>query len=221
MDPAFADSAYATELDFMFRIIRVAGQMLLAGKDTGHEVRYKSDNSIVTSLDHQCAAYLDGEIQAHFPGDGILNEETHPIDDAAPWYEAERCWVLDPLDSTSSFVRNGQHYGVILALTLNGRPQAGMTFKPELGELYFAVHGEGAHRAFVSSGSDPLQVLPVRVNGDMRPSLILSHGRQSPGLKELLHKLGDPHSHRMNGSLKIRHHNSNYPTRPKHTKAFI
>ena len=204
MEQTFAGSRYRSELEFMYRIIREAGKLLLTGKQVGHEVSYKSDNSIVTSMDHQCAAYLDGEILAHFPGDAILNEETyHLAGDSAPWHEAERCWILDPLDSTSSFVRNGQHYGVILALTLKGVPVVGMTYKPELGELYFAARGEGAHRAFV--GSDPgfAQVLPVKVSPEARLNLILSHGRQSPELRTLLHRLGNPPHHRMNGSLKI------------------
>lgn len=200
----FSPSRFAGELEFMYRIIREAGKILLLGKETGHEVRYKSDNSIVTSVDHQCAAYLDGEILARYPGDAILNEETYQIErDTMPWHTAERCWILDPLDSTSSYIRDGQHYGVIIGLTVGGQPVAGMTYKPELGELYYAAQGEGAFRAFVGSDSGPLQPMRVQVSQESRLNLILSHGRQSPGLHEALRKLGNPNFHRMNGSLKI------------------
>lgn len=204
MQKVFAASRYAPELEFMYRVILEAGKQLLAGRLAGTEVSYKADNSIVTQIDHQVAAYLDGEIETHFPGDAILNEETwhlNPI--TAPWHEATRCWILDPLDSTSSFIRNGQHYGVILALAFEGRPEVGMTYKPELGEIYFAVKGEGAYRAFVASDPELAQVMPVKVSQENRPILITSHGRQSPGLNDLLRKLGNPPFHRMNGSLKI------------------
>ncbi len=188
----------------MYRVILEAGKILLAGKVTGAEVTYKADNSIVTQIDHQCAAYLDGEIEALFPGDAILNEETwHLNPEAAPWHEAERCWILDPLDSTSSYIRNGQHYGVILALAIHGRPEVGMTYKPELGEIYFAVKGEGTYRAFVASEPNLVEVMQVKVNKEAKSNLITSHGRQSPGLNDLLRKLGNPPFHRMNGSLKI------------------
>jgi 3'(2'), 5'-bisphosphate nucleotidase len=204
MQRVFAASRYSAELEFMYRVILEAGQILLAGKAAGTEVTYKADNSIVTQIDHQCAAYLDGEIEALFPGDAILNEETwHLNPEAAPWHEAERCWILDPLDSTSSYIRNGQHYGVILALALHGRPEVGMTYKPELGEVYFAVKGEGAYRAFVASEPTLVEVMQVKVNKESKPNLITSHGRQSPGLNDLLRKLGNPPFHRMNGSLKI------------------
>ncbi|MDB5105445.1 MAG: putative phosphatase [Fibrobacteres bacterium] len=204
MQKVFAASRYASELEFMYRLILEAGKQLLAGRLAGTEVSYKPDRSIVTQIDHQVAAYLDGEIGRQFPGDAILNEETwHLNPEAAPWHEATRCWILDPLDSTSSFIRNGQHYGCILALAFEGRPEVGMTYKPELGEVYFAVKGEGAYRAFVAEEPEMVQVIPVKVSQETRPSLITSHGRQSPGLTDLLRKLGNPPFHRMNGSLKI------------------
>jgi 3'(2'), 5'-bisphosphate nucleotidase len=204
MQQVFSAMRHAAELDFMYRLILAAGRILLEGRAAGTEVAYKADNSIVTQVDHQCAAFLDGEIMAAFPGDAILNEETwHLNPKDAPWHEAHRCWILDPLDSTSSFIRNGQHYGVILALAVDGKPAAGMTFKPELGEIYYAAEGEGAFRAFVAEGSDLEHVLPVKVNSETRLNLITSHGRHSPGLADLLRALGNPPYHRMNGSLKI------------------
>ncbi len=188
----------------MYRVIQEAGKILLTGRETGTEVSYKADNSIVTQIDHQCAAYLDGEINLAFPGDAILNEETYHLNPAAaPWHEAERCWILDPLDSTSSYIRKGQHYGVILALAIRGEPVAGMTYKPELGEIYFAAKGDGAYRAFVANEPDLGQVMEARVNAEIKLNLITSHGRQSPGLTDLLRNLGNPPFHRMNGSLKI------------------
>lgn len=204
MERIFAESRYAEELAFMYRIIREGGRLLLGWKAAGMEVAFKADNSVVTAADHACAAFLDGHIAGRFPGDAILNEETWQKEGAhLHWREARRCWILDPLDSTSSFIRNGQHYGIILGLTVDGVPEAGMTYKPELGELYFAARGEGAYRAFVGSDPGEVKVLPVKVSGDSRLNLILSHGRQSPELHAMLQKLGNPPWNRMNGSLKI------------------
>ena len=201
----FAASNYATELEFMYQTILAAGKILLAGKEMGPEIAYKSDNSIVTQVDHACALFLDGEIEKKFPGDAILNEETYSLaKDTAPWLTAKRCWLLDPLDSTSSYILNGQHYGIILALALDGKPVVGMTYKPELGELYFAAHGEGAYRAFAGPSPEFVKVLPVKVSHLTKLHLILSHGRQkTPELVDLLKRLGNPSCHRMNGSLKI------------------
>ncbi len=189
----------------MYRTICEAGKILLEGKDKGTEIAYKADNSIVTEIDHACAKFLDDEIEKYFPGDGILNEETYHLErQSSPWHEAHRCWILDPLDSTSSYVKNGQHYGVILSLAVDGKPVVGMTYKPELGELYFAAKGEGAYRGFASRDPEGVQVMRVQVSEKEKLHLILSHGRQkTPELLELLKKLGNPTSHRMSGSLKI------------------
>jgi 3'-phosphoadenosine 5'-phosphosulfate (PAPS) 3'-phosphatase len=205
MVQVFAASNYATELEFMYQTILAAGKILLAGKETGPEIAYKSDNSIVTQVDHACAVFLDSEIEKKFPGDTILNEETYSLaKDTAPWLTAKRCWLLDPLDSTSSYILNGQHYGIILALALDGKPVVGMTYKPELGELYFAAYGEGAYRAFAGPSPEFVKVLPVKVSHLTKLHLILSHGRQkTPELVDLLKRLGNPSCHRMNGSLKI------------------
>ena len=204
MESVLGTSRYADELRFMYGIIREAGQLLLGWKAAGTEVAFKSDNSVVTAADHACAAFLDGHIASRFPSDAILNEETWEAEGAhLHWRESRRCWILDPLDSTSSFIRNGQHYGIILGLTVDGEPVVGMTYKPELGELYFAARGEGAWRAFTGSDPGPVGLLPVKVSWDTRLNLILSHGRQSPALHSLLQRLGNPTWNRMNGSLKI------------------
>lgn len=204
MEPVFAKSRYADELDFMYGIIREAGRLLLGWKAAGTEVAFKADDSIVTAADHACAAFLDGHIAHRFPDDAILNEETWQKDGAhLHWREARRCWILDPLDSTSSFIRDGQHYGIILGLTVDGKPEVGMTYKPELGEIYYASKGEGAWRGFTGWQVGPLQVLPAKVSAETKANLILSHGRQSPELHVLLQRLGNPAWNRMNGSLKI------------------
>lgn len=205
MVKVFAASKYAEELEFMFLAIREGGKILLRCKEIGSDFAYKSDNSIVTQADHQCAAFLDSEIEKTFPGDAILNEETYHLQkQLIPWNQAERCWIIDPLDSTSSFIKNGQHYGIIVSLTINGEPTVAMTYKPELGEIYFAVKNEGAYRAFAGPELSAIQVLPVRVSEQNKLHLILSHGRhKTPELIELLKNLGNPNWHRMHGSLKI------------------
>lgn len=201
----FAASKYAKELEFMFLAIREGGKILLRCKEISFDFAYKSDNSIVTQADHQCAAYLDAEIEKTFPGDSILNEETfHLQTHLTAWNNAERCWIIDPLDSTSSFIKNGQHYGIIVCLSINGEPTVAMTYKPELGEIYFGIKGEGAYRAFAGPEISNIQVLPVKVSEQSNLNLILSHGRQkSPELVELVKNLGNPNRHRMHGSLKI------------------
>jgi len=69
---------------------------------------------------------------------------------------SERYWVLDPLDGTKGFLRNGQ-YAVALALIIEGRAVVGVLGCPNLpddpwhahgpkGCIFVAVHGQGAYQ---------------------------------------------------------------------------
>ncbi len=218
MDPEalFARSRYAKELCALKEVILEAGGILLAGKLPLHSLTYKADSSVVTEVDHRCADFLDKAMGKRFPGDAILNEETHHLHRfPEDWYRQERCWIMDPLDSTSSYVHGGKHYGVILGLTVHGVPVVGMTLKPETGEIFFAAKDEGAwvfhvgalgrqaHLDLGFSEAEAGMARRVRVSPHHELRLVHSRGRQSPELSELVHRLGHPPVTGVNGSLKI------------------
>lgn len=55
-----------------------------------------------------------------------------------------RCWVVDPLDGTTNFVRGFPHFAVSVALVERGEVLVGAIYDPMRDELYTAVRGEGA-----------------------------------------------------------------------------
>ena len=62
------------------------------------DVRSKADGSPVTEADTEAERVMRELIQARYPDHGIMGEEQDNINP-----EAELCWVLDPIDGTSSF----------------------------------------------------------------------------------------------------------------------
>jgi len=73
--------------------------------------------------------------------------------------EAERYWVIDPLDGTTNFVHGLPVVGVSVALVERGRPVAGVVAAPFLGDVYAGARGEGAEVRPSSGGSArPLRV---------------------------------------------------------------
>lgn len=50
--------------------------------------------------------YLAGELQAHRPGDAVLSEEA--AEDGRR-YDADRVWIIDPLDGTREYGEPGRH----------------------------------------------------------------------------------------------------------------
>ena len=115
---------------------------LEAGKMTVEERRKLSDSDItaketakdiVTVADKRVEAYIVREIEKTFPDHGIFGEESGK---SRP--DADYCWVIDPIDGTTSFVHNLQYYSVSIALQKNGRTIAGAVCAPLLHELFWA-----------------------------------------------------------------------------------
>ena len=81
--------------------------------------------------DRQAHELLAGELAAARPDDAVLSEEG--ADDPAR-LDAERVWVVDPLDGTREFSEPGRtDWAVHVALVVGERPVAGAVALPALG----------------------------------------------------------------------------------------
>jgi myo-inositol-1(or 4)-monophosphatase len=125
---------------FLEETILQAGRISLEYKARLAElpVNRKSLKDLVTEADVAVEEYLVKEIQARFPEHAIWGEETgsHP--------GGEYCWVIDPIDGTTSFVHDYPFYSVSIALEHRGEPILAAVYAPVLNELFFAEKGRGA-----------------------------------------------------------------------------
>lgn len=84
------------------------------------------------------------------PTYGFVGEESAAFQGS----DGAHTWVVDPLDGTTNFLFGAPLWGVTIALVRQGKAAAGVTFLPELNELYVAEEGKGAwlngRRIFVS-----------------------------------------------------------------------
>ncbi len=99
----------------------------------------KADQTLVTKADQNSDQLLHSLIQEHFPGDGILSEESSTI-----FPGQDHVWVLDPLDGTVNFSQGLHYWGVSIAHFENGFPQNAAIYFPLIDELYSASRGAGA-----------------------------------------------------------------------------
>ena len=76
--------------------------------------------------DRQAHEFLVEELRRHRPGDAVLSEEGH---DDRRRLDAERVWILDPLDGSSDFGISGA-WSVHVALCQRGVPVAGAVAVP-------------------------------------------------------------------------------------------
>lgn len=130
----------SNEEDVLALAVREAGASIRAHFENGAQVYTKADKSPVTDADLAANAIILQHLRAAFPEDAILSEETAPDTDLTA---AERCWIIDPLDGTASFVRRERHFAVMVGLEVGGRPHVGAIYYPMYDELYTATAGRG------------------------------------------------------------------------------
>lgn len=118
-----------------------AGRIMLARRQAGLTVRSKAGGSPVTDADMAVNAFLTDALCPARPDYGWLSEET--VDDPAR-LEAQRIFVVDPIDGTTAFIKGKPWFSVALAVVEDGRPIAGVVHAPALGETYEAAAGSGA-----------------------------------------------------------------------------
>lgn len=101
----------------------------------------KADESPVTQADRAAETAMRDILGTERPADGIFGEEH-----GRERLEAERVWVLDPIDGTRSFITGSPLWGTLIALVRGGRVELGMVDMPVLRERWVGQVGIGANR---------------------------------------------------------------------------
>ncbi len=96
----------------------------------------KADASPVTLADQAAETAMRDILAAQRPLDGIYGEEH-----GRERLEAERVWVLDPIDGTRSFITGSPLWGTLIALLQGGRVVLGIIDMPVLGERWVGQGG--------------------------------------------------------------------------------
>jgi myo-inositol-1(or 4)-monophosphatase len=128
------------ELHVASRLACEAGVALRHYRAGSVEVHYKAHREPVTPADIQADGIIRAGLTAAFPGDAIYSEES-----AEPPGRllASRLWLVDPLDSTSNFIENGDEYCVSIGLACGGWPVLGVVYNPARDELFSGAEGIG------------------------------------------------------------------------------
>ena len=116
-----------------------AGEVLKRYFRTPLAVEAKGDATPVTKADREAESAMRALISDAYPDHGILGEEFDPVNP-----DAEFVWVLDPIDGTKSFITGKPLFGILVALTQNGRPVLGIIDQPVLRERWRGLTGRAA-----------------------------------------------------------------------------
>ena len=122
-------------------VARLAGKIALDYFEHA-EVSWKADDSMVTEADVAIQSWLEDEIAAAFPSDGILGEEGLTRSRLRPG--ARFVWVIDPVDGTNNFGRGIPGFAISVGVLRDGLPFAGAVYDPVSSQLFAACVGQGA-----------------------------------------------------------------------------
>ena len=99
----------------------------------------KANLSYVTDLDQDLEQLIRRRLGERFPDDQFTGEEY-----AAEGGSGPRRWSIDPIDGTGNLVHGLPLWAISIGLIDQGEPVLGVIAIPPLGELFWAVKGQGA-----------------------------------------------------------------------------
>lgn len=102
-----------------------------------YDIETKADSSPVTQADRAAEAAMRAIIEKQRPNDGIIGEE---YGEDRP--DAERVWILDPIDGTKSFIAGRPIFGSLVALMQAGWPTIGIIDQPIARERWAGMMGQ-------------------------------------------------------------------------------
>jgi myo-inositol-1(or 4)-monophosphatase len=129
------------ELQFALATAVKAGDLIRAqfGTVSSSQLHYKGKRDLVTDIDTDVEHFIKSRLRTTFSRDGILGEEL-PEEEVG----SHRVWLVDPLDGTTNYFHGIPFFAVSIALLIENRVEVGVVNLPCLGEVFYAVRGQGA-----------------------------------------------------------------------------
>jgi len=115
----------------------------------------KSDGSEVTLADKKAERMLRTLLRTAWPEDVIMGEEF-----GGEVARRGRCWLIDPIDGTASYVLGMPMFGTLLSLLIDGAPVFGCIHLPALKETTYAATGHGCWLSRAGEKARRVRVAP-------------------------------------------------------------
>ncbi len=123
----------------------------------GVAIGHKADGSEVTVADRGAERRLRRRLARAWPKDAVLGEEY-----GGTLADRGRCWLVDPIDGTASYVLGLPMFGTLLSLLIDGEPVFGCIRLSALGETTYAARGLGCHLKRDGARARRVRVAPPR-----------------------------------------------------------
>jgi len=133
----------------------------------------KSDESLLSEADAATEELIARRLKDAFPGEPLIGEETIEDKDRAFYADAlnaERAWVVDPIDGTNNFVGGNPLWCVSIGLLERGMPTLGVIYFPAVNDELYYNEGDTVLVQTGAAGPDPdTREVPARDAPDVAP----------------------------------------------------
>ena len=184
-----SESGFTRELQVAIELARAAGAVLLEHYYSPFLVEQKvnalDELEEVTAADREANELIVGRLQAEFPEDGILAEESTDTDRRL---EKDRVWLIDPMDGTKNFIARDGDFAVQIGLAVGGESVLGVVYQPTRKVLYRAVRGGGAWIEDEDNAAARMSVSKQTKPGEM--VLASSRSHRSPRMEQVVSAFG-------------------------------
>lgn len=123
----------------IINIAKKCGAIIKSAHASDIEIKKENPKNLVTEYDTKVQSILNEELLKILPEASFLGEEG-----VQNYSKHGYCFVCDPIDGTTNFVKNVRHSAVSIALLKDGVPILGVIYDPYLDEVYYAQKGKGA-----------------------------------------------------------------------------
>jgi histidinol-phosphatase len=120
-------------------------------------IHHKPDGSEVTVADKAGERLLRRHLRAAWPHDPVLGEEY-----GGTLVRSGRCWLIDPIDGTASYVLGVPMFGTLISLLIDGEPVFGCIHLSALHETTYAARGLGCWLSRGGARGRRVRVGPAR-----------------------------------------------------------
>ncbi len=132
------------DFDLLKQSVREAGELAMTFFGNSPQSWSKEDDQPVCEADIAVNDFLYEKLMTARPDYGWLSEETADQKARVARLQKTKCWVIDPIDGTSAFIKNKAEFAVSAALIDNHQPILACVFNPATDEFYAAMAGHGA-----------------------------------------------------------------------------
>ena len=167
---------FERELQTALELIQRAGAIAMEVYRRDFAWQDKSDDrGPVTEADRRVNEFLVDALRRAFPGDAVVGEESVDAVDL----NAERLWIIDPVDGTKDFLRKNDEWSIMIGLSVGGEAVVGAVAQTPLDRIYvgspddgaWLLHGGTKTRLAVSTDADPRAATIVNSRSHPDPTI--------------------------------------------------